>query len=321
MVGNRCILACAVSPSYLAAAWPIRAFTHNRSRADRVHLISESPDLMRKLGCMSLSYKDEFAAGSLDLEGFIDRARQLGLDGIDLHTRAFASEDPDYLRSIRMRALKNGIALSYIGVSSNFGVPAGEKLDEQVTTAKHWIDVAHFMGIPLVRVFAAWIPEGDTEEAVWERMMPCLKEVASYAQEKGVVVGLHNHNHGCVTRTGKDVKRIIEGVDNPYFSHILDTGQYVGSPGASGARGIEDPALNFYGSIEETAPLAVHVRCKIYRIESGVEEWLDYPRIFKILDGVDFNGWCSIVYEGQDVEAEATAVPKAVKYLRSLMNG
>ena len=276
---------------------------------------------MMKLGCMSLSYKDEFGNRKLDLEGFIDRAYELRLDGIDLHTRAFASEDPEYLRAIRMRALKKGIALSYIGVSSNFGVPAGEKLDEQVSSAKHWIDVAHFMGIPLVRVFAAWIPEGDTEEAVWERMMPCLKEVAAHGQEKGVVVGLHNHNHGCVTRTGKDVRRIIEGVDNPYFSHILDTGQYVGSPGASGQRGKEDASLNFYGSIEETAPLAVHVRCKIYRIQSGTEEWLNYPRIFEILRGVNFNGWCSIVYEGQDVEEEATAVPKAVSYLRGLMAG
>ena len=175
------------------------------------------------------------------------------------------------------------------------------------------------MGIPLVRVFAAWIPPGDTEEAVWARMMPCLEEVAAHGQSKGVVVGLHNHNHGCVTRTGKDVRRIIDGVDNPYFSHILDTGQYVGSPGASGARGQEDPSLDFYGSIAETAPLAVHVRCKIYRIQSGVEEWLDYPRILEILRGVNFNGWLSIVYEGQDVEAEATAVPKAVSYLRGLL--
>ena len=275
---------------------------------------------MLKLGCMSLSYKDEFAAGTLDLEGFLDRARQLRLDGVDLHTGSFASEEPDYLRGVRRRALDHGLALSYIGVSSNFGVPGQEELDAQVAAAKHWIDVADFMGIPLVRVFAAWIPEGDTEEATWARMIPCLKEVAAHGRWKGVVVGLHNHNHGCVTRTGKDVRRIIEEVDDPYFSHILDTGQYVGSPGASGQRGREDPALDFYGSIAETAPLAVHVRCKIYRIQSGAEEWLDYPRIFGILKGVDFNGWCSVVYEGQDVEAEAAAVPKAVKYLRSLMD-
>ena len=273
---------------------------------------------MWKLGCMSLSYSKEFGDGKLDLEGFIERAHQQRLDGIDLHTRAFASTDADYLRKIRMQALKRGLALSYIGVSTNFGQEE-EKLPDIVADAKHWIDVAEFMGIPLVRVFAAWIPEGESEESVWARMIPCLKEVADHGQSKGVVVGLHNHNHGCVTRTGKDVRRIIDEVDKPYFSHILDTGQYVGSPGASGANGVEDPALDFYGSIAETAPLAVHVRCKIYRIQSGREEWLDYPRILEILRGVNFNGWLSIVYEGQDVEPEAMAVPKAVNYLRGLL--
>jgi len=274
---------------------------------------------MMKLGCMSLSYKDEFAGGRLDLEGFIERAYQLRLDGIDIHTRAFASTEPAYLRRIRMQALRRGLALSYIGISTNFGKPQ-EQLEAEVDETRRWIDVAEFMGIPLVRVFAAWIPEGESEEEVWARMIPCPKEVAEYGEQKGVVVGLHNHNHGCVTRTGRDVRRIIEQVGNPYFSHILDTGQYVGSPGASGSGGKEDPSLDFYGSIRETAPLAVHVRCKIYRIQSGEEEWLDYPRIFEILRAVGYNGWLSIVYKGQEVEPEATAVPKAVRFLRRLIS-
>ena len=275
---------------------------------------------MMKLGCMSLSYKDQFASGEIDLVGFIDKASEMGLDGIDLHTRAFASTDPAYLRDIRMRCLKRGLAISYIGVSNNFGKPQ-EELPEVVADVKHWVDVAASMGIPLVRVFAAWIPDGEPEEQVWERMMPCMKEVAAHGEEKGVVLGLHNHNHGCVTRTGKEVRRIIDEVDNPYFSHILDTGQYVGSPGASGANGVEDPELDFYGSIEETAPLAIHVRAKIYRIQTGEEAWLDYPRIFEILRGVNYNGWVSMVYEGQADEAEATAVPKAVSYLRRFVPG
>ena len=275
---------------------------------------------MMKLGCMSLSYKDQFRDGKIDLLGFIDKACELQLDGIDIHTRAFASEDPAYLRDARMRCLKRGLAISYIGISNNFGKPK-EELPTVIADVKHWVDVAAFMGVPLVRIFAAWIPSGEPEEQVWERMMPCMEEVAAYGQEKGVVLGLHNHNHGCVTRTGKEVRRILETVNNPYLSHILDTGQYVGSPGASGQRGKEDPALNFYGSIEETAPLAVHVRAKVYRIQTGEEAWLDYPRIFKILAGVNFNGWVSIVYEGQDAEAEETAVPKAVAYLRRFVPG
>ena len=139
---------------------------------------------MLKLGCMSLSYKDEFAANKLDLEQFIERAYQLGLDGIDIHTRAFTSLDPAYLRSIRMQAFRRGLALSYIGVSSNFGKPQDE-LAAEVSTAKEWIDVAAFMGIPLVRVFAAWIPEGDSEEDVWARMMPCLGGSSGPRRGKG----------------------------------------------------------------------------------------------------------------------------------------
>lgn len=275
---------------------------------------------MMKLGCMSLSYKDQFSAGKLDLSGFLDKAGELRLDGVDIHTRAFAADDPAYLRDIRMRCLKRGLAISYIGVSNNFGRPQ-EELPDVVADVKHWVDVAEFMGVPLVRIFAAWIPEGEPEEQVWARMIPCMQEVAEYGAEKGVVLGLHNHNHGCVTRTGKEVRKILELVDNPYLSHILDTGQYIGSPGASGQRGKEDPALNFYGSIAETAPLAVHVRAKIYRITTGEEAWLNYPRIFEILNGVNYNGWVSIVYEGQDAEAEETAVPKAVNYLRQFVPG
>ena len=64
---------------------------------------------MLKLGCMSLSYKDEFAAGKIDLESFIERAYQMRLDGIDIHTRALASTEPDYLRTIRMQALTAGL--------------------------------------------------------------------------------------------------------------------------------------------------------------------------------------------------------------------
>ena len=51
---------------------------------------------MMKLGCMSLSYKDQFRDGEIDLVKFIDRAHDLGLDGIDIHTRAFASTDPEF---------------------------------------------------------------------------------------------------------------------------------------------------------------------------------------------------------------------------------
>jgi sugar phosphate isomerase/epimerase len=270
---------------------------------------------MMKLGCLSLSYRPDFNDKQMNLERFINTAHELELDGIELHTSAFESTDDEYLRDVRMSCLKRGLVLDYIAVSNNFGKPESE-LPAEVENVKKWVDIAVKMGVPVVRIFAAWIPEGVDETATWERMIGCMKEVAEYGEEKGVVIGLQNHNHGCLTRTGDDVVRILKEVDNPYFSHILDTGQYVGSPGASGSRGKEDPMLNFYGSIEKSAPYAIHVRAKINRIQTGEESWLDYPRIFSILREVGYNGFISIVYEGWQVEDAETAVPKAVKYLR-----
>lgn len=110
---------------------------------------------------------------------------------------------------------------------------------------------------------------------------------------------------------------MVRQVNHSNLAHVLDTGQYCGSLGASGATPESAQRYELYKSIEQTAPLAVFVRAKIYRIETGEEEWLDYPYIFSILNRVGYNGWVSIVYEGQ--EDEETALPKAVKYLRRFM--
>ena len=40
----------------------------------------------------------------------------------------------------------------------------------------------------------------------------------------------------------------------------------------------------------------------------------------KIFSKIQYNGWLSVVYEGQDEENEKTAIPKSVKFLRELIN-
>ena len=274
---------------------------------------------MIKLSLQSLCYRDTFNAGKITMLGIIEKAAEYQMDGVDLHFAHFASTDREYLEKVKQACLKHGLHMCYIGVSNNFG-KTGDDLREQINLMKKWIDVASRMGIPMVRAFGSWLPEGETEESAWVRLVASTKEVAEYAQSKGVVVGLHNHNHGCIPAIGDQVIRLLDDVDNPYYSHILDTGQYRGSPGASfGERGKEDPQWNFYGSIETSAPRAVHVRAKIYRVASGEERWLDYDRIFPIIKKSRFNGWMSVVFEGQDELDELTAVPLANNYLRSML--
>ena len=274
---------------------------------------------MIKLSLQSLSYRDTALAGKIDLLGIIARAVELRLDGIDLHGGQFESTEPGYLEEIKRAALRGGLLMCYIGASNNFGT-LGAELRGQIERVKSWVDVAQAMGVPMVRVFGGWVPDDEDEESVWPRLIDATREATAYARSRGVVLGLHNHNHGCIPATGQQVLKMLDEIDDPYYSHILDTGQYRGSPGASfGERGVVDPAEDFYGSIELSAPRAVQVRAKIYRIRSGEEEWLDYDRIMGILKRNGFNGWMSVVYEGQDDLDEETAVPLAAGFLRNML--
>ena len=58
------------------------------------------------------------------------------------------------------------------------------------------------------------------------------------------------------------------------------------------------------------------VRAKLYQLKDGKEEWLDYERIFKILEGAKYNGFVSLVYEGWPDMDALHAVPIGVKFLR-----
>ncbi|MDE0042328.1 MAG: TIM barrel protein [Candidatus Poribacteria bacterium] len=265
-----------------------------------------------KIGAMSLNLRDTDAT---EFAGFV---YELGFDVVELHTSAFESTDIGYLRELKATLMKWGLPLGYIGISNDFGRPVYEH-PEQIALIKKWIDVADFMSCPLVRVFGAYIPEDcEDEGALWSPMISGFQEVADYGYEKGIFVGLQNHNHNNVTRTGDDLLRALRETDRPYFTHILDTGQYAGSPGASGHRGASHPDYDCYDSIAMTAPYAVYVRTKFYHIESGVEEWLDYPRILDILCDVGYNGPLSIVYEGESNAIDS--MEKAADYLRALIN-
>jgi sugar phosphate isomerase/epimerase len=274
---------------------------------------------MMRLACLSLSFKPEFAAKQMDDVKFIELCSMLELDGVDLNMTSFASLEKEHLKKIKKACLERGLTIACVGVSNDFGRPADDQEAVQ-KLVREGIDTAQFLGAPLVRLFAANVRASDAREAVWKRAVEGLKQAAAYGEKTGVMVGLQNHNHGNIAATGDDIARLIKDVDHPWCSHILDTGQYLGSPGASGAQADDAKKYDVYKSIEKTAPLAVFVRAKLYRLSSGKEEWLDYERIFKILRSVKYNGIVSLVYEGwKDMDA-THAVPKGVKFLRGFMS-
>jgi sugar phosphate isomerase/epimerase len=249
-----------------------------------------------RLCCLSLSFKPEFDAGQLDDLRFIDLCAQLDLDGVHFNVASLRSLERGHLRQVKRACVERGLGIACLGVSNDFGRPPEEQ-EAVHRRVRRGIEAARFLGAPVLRLFAGSVGAGRSREAVWGRAVAGLRRAAEEAERAGVV-GLQNHDHGNVAATGEDVARLLREVGHPWCQHVLDTGQYLGSPGASGATPEDPGRYDAYRSIARTAPLAVRVRAKLYRLRSGKEEWLDDDRIFKALREARYNGFVSLVYEG-----------------------
>ena len=277
---------------------------------------------MWKISNYSLNYADKIAAGEMDIFGFLAICRSLDLDGASLHLQNLPSTEREYLARVRRALLDHSLSLGMFTVTTNFGKPAGEQAAE-MAKARQAIRAAAFLGAPVLRVFAG-SPESEGDRAAaFNRAADAIRQTCVEAAEVGLPVGLQNHNHGALCRTGDEILKMIRQVDHANLVLVLDTGQYAGSPGASTAA--EQIENDYLDSLRKTAALARHVRVKFYEPRAdGSDSALDYEAIFDILRGVHYSGFLDIVYEGTrigDHEDARTAVPRIAAFLQAQSAG
>ena len=226
----------------------------------------------------------------------VELAQRLRLDAVDIHLSGI-SRDPDDLCALKRHCQHADLSIGYAGGGSFVGPP--EEADRRMTRGHADVDTAAFLGAPILRVFARheWPDTVEEQRALWQPMIASFQELCDYAARKGISVALQNHDNGSFAMTADQVLRILRETARPNFTFLMDTGQWLGAIG-SHPRGEFDPNVDPYEDyLEPTAPHATYVRAKIYKIDGGIEEFLDYPRILRILRAVDFDGTLGLVFE------------------------
>lgn len=257
---------------------------------------------------------------AMTIAAAIAEAKALQLDAVDLHLSGM-NRDLDYLRHIRGECLRSGLAIGYAGGGTFVGLPAERETRQAQGRAD--VDATAFLGAQVLRLFARykWPDTVAAQEALWAPMIESFQMLAEYAAERGVQLALQNHNNGSFAMNAVQVLRILREVDRENFTFLLDTGQWERAIG-SDPRGEWDPAVDLYEDyIKPTAPYATYVRAKIYKIDSGREQWLDYGRIMRMLRAVDFNGTVGLVFELGDRNgcADEECRRLAVEHLREMI--
>ena len=253
-------------------------------------------------------------------DGLVAFAKNISLDAIDFHVMG-ELQSIDFLRKLKLQCLRAGLPIGYFASGVSLVGPE-EKRADRLARAKGDTDSASFVGAQVVHTFAShkWPESEEEQEKYWGPMIEDFQELCDYAAGKGVIVSLQNHNHGSFAMNANQVLRILHEVKRQNLTYILDSGQWEGSRGGA-PRGWHNTELDIYREYHaRVAPYATGVRAKIYKIDNGYEEWMDYPRFFKILRNADYNGTVSIKFEGGEPARNRfdteTCIDKGAKYLR-----
>lgn len=121
----------------------------------------------------------------------------------------------DSLRAVKSR----GLRIINLGSSATLHFPPGKERDKQLEEGRRFIDLAHALECPYVRIFPNNYPRDQDKQYTLELIISGLKELVTYA--KGSRVGVLLETHGDLVYS-EDLAQIMEGVADPHVGLIWD---------------------------------------------------------------------------------------------------
>ena len=91
--------------------------------------------------------------------------------------------------------------------------------DDQARLAERAFSVAKRAGAKVVRVFSYW--RTTQPEAVFERIVQALRELAEQAAEDDLIIGVENE-HACNVSTARDAARVLAALDHANIQVVWD---------------------------------------------------------------------------------------------------
>src|SRR5437762_3543047 len=92
-----------------------------------------------------------FRTAKVPIEYVIDKAADLGVEGVDLLHRQMESEEGSYVRKLKRHALSRGVALVCLSIHQNFVSPKAEERTKNIQHTIKCIELASQLGIPCIR--------------------------------------------------------------------------------------------------------------------------------------------------------------------------
>ena len=259
----------------------------------------------------SVSYSGSWGQAHLTLDAFIDKAADLGYEGVMLMAKRphlslldYGAKERAHLRKhLEKRKLRDLCIAGYNNFSGDLEHGEVPQREIQIHYLTDLARLAHDLGGSLLRIFTAYENPAAGYTAQWNLVVAALKECAQRAAEFGVTLGVQNHHD------------IAVGYESQY-----DLIQAIGEPNCKTLFDAWAPALHgedLEAAARKMAPVTPHTTIAAYQkrpryhYDSAVvnytsltpyiqavpidEGFIDYRKFLGALRAGGFHG--SIAYE------------------------
>lgn len=262
------------------------------------------------------------APRQMSLEDFLDRAKDLEVDGVSLESCFFPSLDRNYLADIK------GILDNYkFDRVYAWGHPDGleggtnrQAYDDMLAS----IERAKDIGADVMRVVGSSLMfRHQPHEPQLERLTRMFSDAIKVAEQYNIRLAVENH----IDFTAEEMLRLTTGVNSSYLGVNFDTGNFV--------RLLDDPIKG----MEKLAKYVYATHIKDLKTQKGVaaDEWyffsstpvgdgiVDNLQLARLLANVGYQGFLAVEidflhpeYRGDEDEAVAKSIRELKKIAAAL---
>ena len=257
-------------------------------------------------------------ARQMTVEEFVDRAKELGVDGVSLESCFIPDrDDPGYLKALKDRLDGYGLDRVYA-----WGHPDGleggknQREYEQMIAS---LDCAEHIGAKVMRVVGSSLMFRfeDHQEQIG-RLTRMFREAVKVGEDRDIKLAVENH----IDFTADEMLQLIEQVGSPYFGINFDTGNF--------ARLLDDPAKGMQKLAKYT--MATHFKDLRVNPQAAVDDWYFFSttpvgcgfvnnlELVRLLKKANYQGILAMELDflHPDYKDEDAAVAKSVEVLRQL---
>ncbi|KRG15425.1 sugar phosphate isomerase/epimerase family protein [Lederbergia galactosidilytica] len=267
-----------------------------------------------KIGLSSYSLSQAMNAGEMSILDAIQWVADQGGEHIEIVPMGELDliKKPELIEQIKDKANDVGIDISHYLIGANFITESREEFEAEVARVKQHVEIAHQLGVKLMRHDVAWRSGDDATIVQFEKDLPVLVEacqtIADYAKQFDITTSIENH--GLYVQASDRVQRLIHEVNRDNFKTTVDVGNFMC---------VDE---NSVAAVKKNLPLASFVHFKDFywrpSYQNPGDGWfqtingnflrgaivghgdIDMREVAKIIKESGYDGYISVEFEGME---------------------